>query len=533
MKKHSLIITLLVLTASITAALAATTISDIRLKRGPEASLPARAKSGEPLFTTDTHRVFIGTSSARVELLKTTGNGRGLTNMSSSQVGLGNVNNTADSAKPVSTAQQSALDLKANASAVSNVTNESKATMFTNPVITGGLTVPVIHSSAADGEHSIDIGNGVAYTGTRTKGTIFHNVTTINYCEQDNVCKRIGTGGAGEAVDLADAQNQPYDNTISGLIATTIKTAIDEIKAFVTAQTASLLAALEAAGILAPASMAVDKTELVFANTSTGGPFRTGTWTITAGAFRNLSTHNWTIAGSGAANFKNWSGCSNKTLAPNATCVTTARFQPAVQGTYSSVVSMASNDPAATKTIRLQGTGVTPAGTGSDSFTYSNGNLVTVSSGKWAYMTGSESAIVSSNTVTVSDNSGSNRLVYWVDTALSDDHCSKFTIVTLGSSNMSPTVRQSATAGTHYRWSANAVNAYVNGSYNSQVFAGLPTLAGGDIVELCAKGTTITALLNGSQVGTGTSSVIATGYAGISLHYSNAFLDNWEGRTAP
>ena len=72
-------------------------------------------------------------------------------------VGLGNVDNTSDASKPVSTATQSALDLKAPLASpaftgtvtgitkamvgLSNVDNESKATMFTAPAFTGVTSV--------------------------------------------------------------------------------------------------------------------------------------------------------------------------------------------------------------------------------------------------------------------------------------------------------------------------------------------------------------------------------------------------------
>lgn len=84
-----------------------------------------------------------------------------------SQVGLGNVNNTSDADKPVSTAQAAAIadakkagtDAQANLTShinnksnphavtkvqvgLGNVTNESKATMFTNPAFTGTPTAP-------------------------------------------------------------------------------------------------------------------------------------------------------------------------------------------------------------------------------------------------------------------------------------------------------------------------------------------------------------------------------------------------------
>ena len=110
-----------------------------------------------------------------------------LTAAAASDVGLGNVNNTADTAKPVSTAQQTALDLKANLASptftgtvsgitkamvgltnvsdittaairagvthsdvgttasdvgLGNVTNESKTTMFDDPTFTGDITIP-------------------------------------------------------------------------------------------------------------------------------------------------------------------------------------------------------------------------------------------------------------------------------------------------------------------------------------------------------------------------------------------------------
>jgi len=80
--------------------------------------------------------------------------------VTATQVGLGNVDNTSDANKPVSTATQTALDLKADGSDLSthtadtanphsvtatqvglgNVTNESKATMFTAPTFTGTVS---------------------------------------------------------------------------------------------------------------------------------------------------------------------------------------------------------------------------------------------------------------------------------------------------------------------------------------------------------------------------------------------------------
>ena len=82
--------------------------------------------------------------------------GKGALGLVKGDVGLGNVDNTTDALKPVSTAQGTAIGLKANKASptftgtvsgisktmvgLGNVTNESKATMFTSPAFTGTPT---------------------------------------------------------------------------------------------------------------------------------------------------------------------------------------------------------------------------------------------------------------------------------------------------------------------------------------------------------------------------------------------------------
>lgn len=69
------------------------------------------------------------------------GNGSGLTNMTASQVGLGNVNNTADSAKPVSSAQQAALDTKLGIGTIANLVYSR--VIGSNATTTGQVLVAV------------------------------------------------------------------------------------------------------------------------------------------------------------------------------------------------------------------------------------------------------------------------------------------------------------------------------------------------------------------------------------------------------
>lgn len=104
----------------------------------------------------------LGTEKAPLASPTFTGTVGGITK---SMVGLGNVDNTSDVNKPISTATQTALNskeatitagttaqyyrgdkswqtLNSTAVGLGNVTNESKATMFTSPTFTGTVTLP-------------------------------------------------------------------------------------------------------------------------------------------------------------------------------------------------------------------------------------------------------------------------------------------------------------------------------------------------------------------------------------------------------
>ena len=90
-------------------------------------------------------------------------------------VGLGNVDNTADNAKPVSTAQQTALDLKANLSGptltgTTTINAISDATTVTAARGAGYMGVPQ-SASATTGAYTIvaaDAGEHIYSTATRT-----------------------------------------------------------------------------------------------------------------------------------------------------------------------------------------------------------------------------------------------------------------------------------------------------------------------------------------------------------------------------
>ena len=117
-------------------------------------------------------------------------------------IGLGNVDNTSDANKPVSTAQQTALDGKTNTSMVAYVETSTTATKryeIGDQFILNG----VLYTATAI------IANG----GTITVGT--------NCTASDTVIEQVES--------LEDSANINYDNTASGLTATKVKAAIDEV----------------------------------------------------------------------------------------------------------------------------------------------------------------------------------------------------------------------------------------------------------------------------------------------------------------
>lgn len=91
-------------------------------------------------------------------------------------VGLGNVDNTSDINKPVSIAQQSALDLKANQSSISNVDNTSDAN---KPVSTAQAAAIAAHANLTTGMHGLPALDHFVYGDTAYGGSIVDNLNTL------------------------------------------------------------------------------------------------------------------------------------------------------------------------------------------------------------------------------------------------------------------------------------------------------------------------------------------------------------------
>jgi hypothetical protein len=274
----------------------------IQIKRSTTAATPSTLAVGE-LAHGSTGDVFIGkagneivkiagqsdvtklagiAAGAQVNTVDSVAGKTGAVSLVKGDVGLGNVDNTADASKPVSTAQQTALDLKANiasptftgtvsgitaamvgapsgsgtssgtntgdqdlsglvtkvttvnghaltsnvtvtASDVSlgNVTNESKATMFTSPTFTGTVTLPTSAPTnaleAASKGYVDSVASGsfkdavkTATTAAGTFATSFANGSTVGGVA-------VSTGDRILIKNQADAtQNGIYDVQATG-----------------------------------------------------------------------------------------------------------------------------------------------------------------------------------------------------------------------------------------------------------------------------------------------------------------------------
>jgi hypothetical protein len=152
--------------------------------------------------------------------------------LTSSDVGLANVNNTADSAKPVSTAQQTALNLKVNTSSLATVATSVSYTDLSNkPTIP---TVPVTSVSTRTGDivlTSADVGLGNvdntsdisknSATATLTNKTISGSSNTISGIAESSVTNlttdlsTLTTNVATKATDSAVVHNTGNE-TIAG-----------------------------------------------------------------------------------------------------------------------------------------------------------------------------------------------------------------------------------------------------------------------------------------------------------------------------
>ncbi len=131
--------------------------------------------------------------------LNSNGNGAALTGITKTQVGLSNVDNTSDANKEVSTATQTALNLKANTSALIGYT----------------LSVQALTSSPADA--------GTIYFGNLPKAPVIAGATSKVYIPKTGTIKYAsiysysGTAGTNEAWVMYIRYNNTTDTQIASV----------------------------------------------------------------------------------------------------------------------------------------------------------------------------------------------------------------------------------------------------------------------------------------------------------------------------
>lgn len=107
---------------------------------GAYADLTGKPTLGTAAATAITDYATAAQGALADSALQPAGNGSALTGLTKGQVGLGNVDNTTDAGKPVSTAQQTALNLKANITSQAFVTPALGVATATSLAATGAVT---------------------------------------------------------------------------------------------------------------------------------------------------------------------------------------------------------------------------------------------------------------------------------------------------------------------------------------------------------------------------------------------------------
>ena len=199
------------------------------------AAFPAEGELNKIYVALDTNNVYRWSGTVYVKItsgeVSSVAGRTGVVVLTKNDVGLSNVDNTSDADKPVSTAQGTAIALKTDITdfethtsdannphsvtkaqvGLSNVTNESKATMFNSPTFTGtvsGVTKGMVGLGNAD--NTSDANKPVSIA-TQTELDLKADITTLSAHTNDTTNPHSVTKaqvGLGNADNTSDA-NKP------------------------------------------------------------------------------------------------------------------------------------------------------------------------------------------------------------------------------------------------------------------------------------------------------------------------------------
>lgn len=205
---------------------------------GAYADLTGKPTLGTAAATAATDYATAAQGAAADSALQPNGNGSGLTGLTKGQVGLGNVDNTSDANKPVSTATQTALDLKAN---LASPTFTGTVTLPAGQVV-NGVTLTTAGGTTnflrADGTYAAPTASAVwgGITGTLSSQTDLQNALNAKVTDADvrggaaNLNARLGTISNFSSPNAGGVVvGQYYDNSFQGTASATLAGAANRI----------------------------------------------------------------------------------------------------------------------------------------------------------------------------------------------------------------------------------------------------------------------------------------------------------------
>jgi hypothetical protein len=170
-----------------------------------------------------------------------------------------------------------------------------------------------------------------------------------------------------------------------------------------------------------------------------------------------------------------------------------------------------------------------------DNFPYSDGDLATISSGKWATAPGFGGLTVSTNKLL--NTASAWNCCYWTADSFNNNQYSLCLLIDSGGW-LGPAVRIAAAGSGNMYFIMpgdplpNGVRFFkvINGSFTQLGSTVSRTNVDGEIWKLSISGTTLTANIAGVDVATqDAGSELTSGYAGITICTSYKTMDNWEG----
>lgn len=163
-----------------------------------------------------------------------------------------------------------------------------------------------------------------------------------------------------------------------------------------------------------------------------------------------------------------------------------------------------------------------------DNFNRANGGL----GANWSTPTGGSALAITSNAVY--RGSVAYCMQYWNADAFANDHYSECTISTSAYQVMGPAVRmQSGSSDCYFLFASVggttvAIGYMLNKAYNSTLASFNVGFANGALLRLQAVGSTLTAFVDGNNVGNVTDTNLASGYPGLHNASGVGSLDNWQ-----